>query len=52
MGDDSGNESDITVYGSIHFCISKHTEVILAKLLQTKQKVFTVKISSVNKYVW
>ena len=48
-GDDSGNNSDITIYDSMHFRISKHTEVILAKLLQTKQKDFTVKISNVDK---
>ena len=45
----SGNESDITVYDSIYFRLSKHTEILLAKLLQTKQRYFTVKISSVNK---
>lgn len=45
----SGNESDITVYDSIYFRLSKHTEILLAKLLQTKQRSFTVKISSVNK---
>ena len=48
-GDDAGNESDITVYDSINFHLSKHTEILLAKLLQTKQKSFTVKMSSVNK---
>lgn len=47
--DDSGNEFDITVYDSIYFRLSKHTEILLAKLLQTKQRAFTVKISSVNK---
>jgi len=48
-GDNSGNEFDITVYDSIYFRLSKHTEILLAKLLQTKQRAFTVKISSVNK---
>ena len=48
-GDDSGNELDITVYDSIYFRLSKHTEILLAKLLQTKQRAFTVKISNVNK---
>ena len=48
-GDDNGNELDITVYDSIYFRLSKHTEILLAKLLQTKQRAFTVKISSVNK---
>ena len=41
-GDDSGNKLDITVYDSIYFRLSKHTEILLAKLLQTKQRAFTV----------
>ena len=43
------NEMDITAYDSIYFHRSKHTEILLAKLLQTKQRAFTVNLSSVNK---
>jgi len=48
-GDDSGNESEITVYDSIFSRLSNHAEILLAKLLQTKQRAFKVKIASVNK---
>ena len=37
------------MYHSIYFRLSKHTEILLAKLLQTKQRAFTVNMSSVNK---
>ena len=48
----SGNESDITEYDSIYFCLSKHTEIPLVKLLKTNRssaQSFTVMISRVNK---